>query len=376
MEIKKDNINNNRRDLTSNVRGLSNYQLTVLKPYLHTPAKIPGTGARASIIKHVFNSATYTTNAGGNLCIVSCPNHVVDSAATETTFAVITDSTYNGTFGGTLTATNINTKSLFGINSGTAKAVRLVSQSIKIYSLSTALNRKGVIYGALVNNNPPTAQLYTDITAEAYAISDVQNSNTLKRANVSNGEGVLLCYLPTDEDDFQFNAPNTTPAQRHTNGDDVFVAVMICQGLEASSQVRVEIDSNFEIIPVVSSTLAGLETPGDSRECVPILDIQHIKVYHRTDLVRIIGAFDGGESFNPEIKRPIRQPLRVPFNMNIEEKIQQPIAKNLFHQVADAVKNGFLNSFTGGQLGNIVGGKRNLKARKPRKPKNTRPKKK
>ena len=301
-EISRDIQANYKGILSTNTKRLSMYQRSLLNPPEHLPVKIPGTWGRRSIIIHRFTSLTLTTNANGHLCLLLQPDHIVDSGATTSSSIYTTAaSTYDpSTAATTATVRYWDNRPMYNLTAGTAKSCRLVSCSVRAYSLASGLNRTGTIYGALLHTIPPDPFTYgADAGTTMPTIPTIQNS-IMQRANVSNGEAIIVCKLPSDDDDLQFVAPNTSAVTRHPNGDDAYVMVVIAQGMQASSAIRFEVDVNFEVIPTPESTLAGLETPAPSTNSIPALEIGHLKSYHQRDLVRIGPAYDNGMVIEPE----------------------------------------------------------------------------
>jgi hypothetical protein len=131
----------------------------------------------------------------------------------------------------------------------------------------------------------------------------------MKVASVTNGEGVAVSYLPSDEDDLQFLAPGINDTTRHPNSDDVNVIVIIGQGLQATSSVKLEIHANYEIIPASESILAGLETEGSFYPTVPAVEIQELRQFYGDDIIRRVQAFSlGSISSNSLLKgQPITE---------------------------------------------------------------------
>jgi hypothetical protein len=279
---------------------LSHYQKSILQPAKHNVnAKIPGTWGRRSIPIHRYYTHTLPTNAAGHIGILMSPNVIFDSSGGNQSpyWATTAASAYNpGNAIVGVQAQGQEIKPIYNLTALTAKQARLVSLEIKMTSLSTALNRTGTIYGALY----PTAAIGYINTLGGVTegvlmptVPTIQNLR-MKSTSATNGEGVAVSYLPTDEDDLQFLAPNTSDTIRHPNSDDVNLIVIIGQGLQASSTVKIEIAANFEVIPVAESVLAGFETDGPSYPTVPAIEIQQIKQFYGDHLVRRISAYDHG----------------------------------------------------------------------------------
>jgi len=241
---------------------------------------------------HRFYSQTITTNSSGHFVFECCPNEVLDSVANKSCTLYSADAAYNpASASSNVAGVTVDTRPWYNLTNGTARSVRLVAMSISATSLSTSLNRKGTMYGALLSERPFASAAYGATTTLYWTIPSIQNS-WHKRANIFNGEGVCVNYLPSDEDDLAFLAPNTECQNRHTNNDDVYWMVIIGQSLEISSAVRIDVNLHYEIIPQPESSLAGIESTAPTQDTIPALDIAHIKAYHTNDLIRVVNAYD------------------------------------------------------------------------------------
>lgn len=375
--------------------GLNDYQYSLLNPHFQTGAKVTGTFARSSIPIHRYFSATYLTNPDGNLCIYIQPNEVCDSTMLVTTSFLTNDGSYNPSVPAvaTLGTTPMSTIPFWNLTANTAKHVRLVSASFKLTSLVAPLNRSGIIYGSLLPNVSNAAINLGGNTGAIVmpTISSIQNNRGLVVANVTNGEGVQVNYLPSDEDDLQFLAPNITVAARHGT-EDINQIVIIAQGCkDGANQGRMFFEAyvNFEVIPVQGSSLAGMETEAPNVDSIPALDISHIRKYHMSDLLRLISAFP---SLQPSRKRSnspdrdrdnvrnsqptrVRQPLRVKDWAQLEpnpKKLNYNIDIKDFPDFNIENTNPSVSEKTKKQIAQLatkflsfpLGGKRNLRTKK------------
>jgi hypothetical protein len=212
--------------------------------------------------------------------------------------------------------------------------------------LSPSLNRTGTIYGCLYHYVPYGSAAFGAHTALAPTETSIQN-HIFIRANVSDGQGVIVNYLPSDEDDLQFLVPDTSFVTRHATGDDAYLIVILCQGLQASSQVKVEFDVNFELIPEPGQGLAGMETPALFDNAIPALEVAHIKANHREQICRITSAYDNGSLNMIGVNLP--QQLVIP---------QSNMFKNAFKDSVDSFKQQTIVDMAK-KLGGYLGGTRN-----------------
>jgi len=276
---------------------LNLYQQTLLMPSLRTQVRVPGTWNRPTVAIHKYSSATYTVSSNGHFCYQSLPNNILDSSATASDVFYTNDGAYDPA--GSVAARPgvfIDTRPYYSLTAGTARLVRLVAQSVSVTSLSTSLNRKGTIYGALLATQSYPGQAFGPQSTGPATIPFIQHS-WFKRANVFNGEGISVNYMPSDDDDFQFLPPNVPNSTRHAGGDDLYAIVIICQGLEAISQIRVDVHTHFEVIPTPDASLAGIEQCPPNLRSIPALDIGDIKSYYIDYMIRIVNAYDNG-SYN------------------------------------------------------------------------------
>jgi len=334
-----------QHELITSVRGLNSYQLSLLDPAFKCGAKIPGTFAKFSIPVHRYTALTYTTNASGNFCFFTQPNEIVDSAGTAgTTFVSSTVSAYDPAIPQvSIAGTSVNTTPLYNLTTNTTRQVRLVSASYKMTSLAAPINRTGTIYGALLPTDSAGSVAFGATTLPFYGIAEVQNTAGFTKADVANGEGVQVVYLPSDDDDLQFLPANTPSTTRHNAGDDVKQIVLIAQGLPASSLIRVEVHVNFEVVPRPGSILAGLETPPIKRDTIPAHDINHILSYHMSDVVKVVRAFPAisapngdDEPWERDRKKKRGPKIGIPINIGIRPTVKKPKNNNNVNNVVQA----------------------------------------
>jgi len=359
------------KQLKTKAKGLNLYQLSLLLPHERVNVKIPGTFGRQSVTYHRYFQRTDTVSAAGDLCYEFDMNEVLDSAATTaSSFVVGTGYTAAGNPVSVPGVSVVDMRTLFNLTPGTVSQARVVSASIKLTSLSTALNRTGTIYCSPLKTLPVNAQNIAGSFSTVMAtIASIQGNNPIM-ASVPDGEGVQINYIPSDEDDFQFLPANTTEKIRHTSGDDLFRSVIICQGLQSNSQVKLEIHCNFEVIPVPAQTLSGLENYGNQPVSIASHDIEHLVKFHFADLVKVIRAYPGS-SFSSESVNGEKQKIKDKDNDTLEKKINDKILD--YEMLKDNIKGGStkmdtaikaisnaLSLITGSGL-LVGGGKRNLK---------------
>jgi hypothetical protein len=220
---------------------------------------------------------------------------------------------------------------IFNLTTNTAKAVRLVSAEIRLSSLATALNRTGTIYGAL---RPTAATNFATGATAAVLVPTVPSiQNVLhKIVSVVKGESLSVSFLPSDEDDLQFLSPNTPSSTRHINGDDVYEIVLIGQGLQASSAVKVDIYVNYEVIPLPETSLAGLETQPKFYKTIPALEIEELKAMYSNYIIKKEFASDIGSSIMPEIyhREPTKDSmLKKNTNQELSEQEKAEILESI-----------------------------------------------
>jgi hypothetical protein len=345
--MKSDANYNLKSQLLSNFKNLNLYQQSVLLPDRKIPARVPGTFSRETVLFKRFTTQTYSTNASGHFCVYSFPSEVFDSSGLRSSYFVNTaTSAYDpSTASVNVNAIVVDTRPFYNITTGTMKSSRVVSFCLKITSLSTALNRKGTMYGALYRTASVPSAVYTGAGACVLpTIPTIQNSNPII-ARVGDGQGIKINYVPADDDDFQFMSPNTANDGRHPGADDVFALVVLGQGLEVNSQIKVEVNVNFEVVPAAESSLAGIEEMGYQPFSIPSQDIQHLLRYHYADLVKTIDGYEGysqnlSDAMNisrPFIKKlATRIPKTGPTN-NKPKYTAQQVKKDLDNKIDTAI---------------------------------------
>lgn len=307
----------------NNTPNLSYYQKSILDPSNYNlNVKIPGTWGRKSIAMHRYFTTTVTTSATGDCCFQTSPNYINDLTFATSPMIYTNDAVYSaGNTAVAVPGTALACSALWNLTANTAKQVRLVSAEYKMSSLSPSLSRTGTLYGALLPAVAIGGWAPGVINTTFPTVPSIQTVR-YKRASVVNGESISVSYLPSDEDDMGFLAPNSFDNVRHPNGDDVFFPVIIGQGLAASSNVKIEIYVNYEVIPTPGSSLAGLETPGLMHDCVICNEIQQIKRYYDSQLIRIGRAYDVAISSGKPLEN---NNVSIPM---IEYKKYQTVTKN------------------------------------------------
>lgn len=168
---------------------------------------------------------------------------------------------------------------------------------------------------------------------------------------------------------------------RHPTGDDCYSIVIIGQGLQASSNVKFEIDVNYELIPTPESSLSGLETPAPVNDSIPALQVGHLKSFHQDDIVRIITSYDlGGSQIQDSLTRrpyPLFKEIKTSFDVDDEVRNfankGMPSSGDMLKSMASVVKDIAMESIPG-KIYKGLSGKRDLRPYNKPKNKNNRKK--
>jgi hypothetical protein len=292
--------------------GLSTYQYGLLHPSIVNTLKTPATYGKRTIPVKKFWSITRNVNASGHILLHFMPGEILDSSATSAASIICNDATYNPSTASAIIACEfLDSRPLWNLTVNTGKQVRLVAMQISMTSLSTSLNRKGTIYGACLESQAFGNQLYGSLAVQGCAgIPTIQNG-LFKRANVSDGQGIAVCHIPSDDDDHTLLPPVSAGSTggtiiiRHPNADDFRGIVLIGQSLEASSSVRFDFHAHFEIVPTPEQSLSGFETTAFTDNVIPAVQIQDIMNNHRDKIIRTISSFEGGTDNTLGVNNPV-----------------------------------------------------------------------
>lgn len=297
-------------------RGLSVYQYGLLNPSIINSIKTPATYGKRTIPLKKFWSITRNTNNSGNILLHFMPGEIMDSTCDGAASIICNNVGYQPANATTaLPVEYLDQRPLWNLTTNTAKQVRLVSLSATMTSLSTSLNRKGTIYGACLEASVLGTALFTSVANQnCVGIPAIQNG-LFKRANVSDGQGICVAHIPSDDDDHSLLPPMSasiagtvqggTMQVRHPNSEDFRGIVLIGQSLEVSSPVRFDFHAHYEIVPVPEQSLAGFETTAFADKVLPAIQIQEIMNNHRDRIIKVIGSFEGGTDNTLGLKNPV-----------------------------------------------------------------------
>jgi len=362
MERTINNKNNKNSKGVYNKNSL--YIKSILDPVQVDQVRIPGTFSKKSVTIHRHYQETRDL-VGTDFAYQLGLNEIVDSGASGSniTSSFYVTSTYNAAAASSTlgTCVGIDWKPLFNLTTGTARDVRLVSAQVRVYSLASALNLTGSIQTCIYRTAPYLPRNTGGL--QSYAVPTLPLINSLHPAEaiVNQGDGIYCNYIPSDEDDFAFLAPNTTLNVRHPNGDDTAFIVVIGQGLPNNSQVRMEVDVNFEVIPYPETSLAGLECFGSQPASIPALDIEYV-----IRNFKLYGTIRNGRSYSvADLPRNnptnVRIPEKIPTYDYVPDKTDaiSRMGLAMIKQVANQVGQGMFQS-GGGRPSFIKPQKRNL----------------
>lgn len=280
---------------------LSRYQRSLLQPELKTSkTRVPGTFGSDTIPYHRSLVQTFTVNANGHFAVMFCHNEVVDSGSLQgTSWITNTAAAYDPSIApASIACTPLDLRPLYNLTAATVKTSRLVSGAIAVTSLSTALNRTGTITAARIVESGDYIPGGTYAMSSAFLVPTLSSvaSFTKKEFSVANGFGPLVCWIPCDMEDYQLQGINVLYGTRHGAKENVGWTIIIGQGLQASSTIRVEYWANFEVTPTTGGSLVGLESPGPFYNCVPQLQAEFLmksSIYNKF-LIRSFMASDQG----------------------------------------------------------------------------------
>ena len=158
---------------------------------------------------------------------------------------------------------------------GNVKNFRIVGAAIQARSLAANLNKQGALYCA--STRQPyypgmgvggSSSLGTDnlVWATIPAIED-QTAGSYVKADVNNGEGVMMTWQPLCLEQIDFMPNPSQPGFSSTTSENFNVAVIIGTRLGASCPLELRIVVHYEVQPVGGSILTGMEEV--SLESVP-----------------------------------------------------------------------------------------------------------
>lgn len=230
------------------------YLTALLEPESACSAKIPGQAVPVVSIhrKQVFR---FLTNANGNFSL----RYVVDGQVVDNTVAFLPIWITNGAlYDGTAVVAGVQQAYInpYNIPAGNVRNYRVISSSILVRSLASALNRTGDIHIAMVNGGVGSNPGGETADMQNYMIlTNITSLGQGKYAQAHLEKGLCgrAIWIPQDLTCLDFKIINAAFGLT-----DNFVSV-IGLGLAPTSTVEVEININIEVTPLPGSILTGME---------------------------------------------------------------------------------------------------------------------
>ena len=287
----------------------TDYQRTILDPWLKLNAGVPNTWAYDTVKFHRTVNFTVSANALGAVALAIGP-YFHDNSDTNTTAFYYNYTGYDGT--------NSNVNPNFGngiplpqaMPTGDVVSYRIVSMGAKVYTQDSALNRKGLINFALINGNwPLVSQTATTIGSGALNLSTIQNRKTFKIADVCSGEGAQIIWVPYDDSDLEL-LPINTNVDTMNPGHQQNIFMFIITGANASSIFKVELQYNLEANVSINSALFGMGSCEKPTNRTATNQIAEILGHHIGNVTSIFKSHADSAYSNPTTQALINGALK------------------------------------------------------------------